>query len=164
MAKNNESIISSMLGRKIGRKEFFLANLFLVFIAVSVHYLIRYTISIQEIGLIKYAVLKNALSVIYLALLMPFVLGRLRDISASAWWSLLFWASLPIRELNILLAQEMMGVQINFAALPIAWDIALKISWLVVICAAILSLVLLFKPSSHNNSLQPTSAITRHLG
>ena len=86
----------------------------------------------------------------YLTLLQPVIVRRLRDINIAAWWVLLFWVSLPLSSANILAVQQLFGIQLNFAKLPLQWDLLYKAMYLVAIPATILFILLLVVPSRRN--------------
>jgi len=140
----------------ITRKGYFLALLIFTIVYISIHYLFNYFAPPNELGIIKYAVIKNIMAILYLILFMPFIAKRSRDISISLWWSTLFWLSLPLNNINILLFQEAMGIQLNFVSLSTGYDMPLNLFGLFSFGAVILSLLLLFKKSSHNKAFKPT--------
>ncbi|MDO6513735.1 DUF805 domain-containing protein [Neptuniibacter sp. 2_MG-2023] len=138
------------------RKEFLLAVIVLAAIAYLVSYLRESIYPLPETGIVQYALIKNLLALIYLTLLQPIIVRRLRDIKLSAWWVLLFWLTLPINVVNLLALQQIFGIQIDLANVPTGWGLLVNSLYLLAICTVILSIMLFVVPSRHNKKSHPT--------
>ena len=138
----------------LNRKGYFIALLTFSILYISIHYLFNYIIPPSELGIIKYGIIKNIMAISYLILLMPFIIKRSRDIRISLYWSILFWLALPLTNMNILLFQEITGIQFNFVSLSTGYDILFNMLGLFSSGAVILYFVLLFKKSSHNKAIK----------
>lgn len=136
------------------RREFFFAFTAVLAVAYLTNNLREYLYPLSESGIVQYALIKNFLAILYLALLQPFIVRRLRDINVAVWWVLLFWVSLPLSSANILAVQQLLGIQLNFAKLPLQWDLLYKAMYLVAIPATILFILLFVVQSRHNKQLK----------
>ena len=137
-----ENIFS--LKGNLNRLEFFYAFLCLTILAFGVNYLILNFIRSDSVSA-SYFIFKSMLDFIYLILLSPFIIRRLNDIDASAWWVLLLFVAYPFSLRNIVLIESILGYEINPFSIPI-----LFIEFAVIL----LLLVLLFRASSPNKRLK----------
>lgn len=144
-----------MLNGKINRRGFLIACVAIYLMMIATHYLLLWIMQLLDETGILFVELNSILSFIYLAVFIFFVVRRLNDINATVWWSLIFCIRALFSLRNIVLADYLWNIKIDPFATP-----------LVILNAAslILFLVLLFKASSHNTSLQPTPTLSRRLG
>ncbi len=124
----------------LNRKYFIFSFLLLSCLSVTIHYLILFLFNSLEMG-INYLIIKSFLALIYLALFMPFIIGRFKDAGVSPWWILIFWLATIFGLRNLILAQELWGIELNPFSIPML---------VIDISSFILILVLLFKPGNHD--------------
>ncbi len=122
------------------RKHFIFSFLLLSCLIVTIHYLILYLLNPLVVG-IDYLIIKSFLALVYLALFMPFIIGRFKDAGISPWWVLILWLATIFGLRNLILAQELWGIEINPFSIPML---------VIDISSFILILVLLFKPGNHD--------------
>jgi uncharacterized membrane protein YhaH (DUF805 family) len=72
---------------------------------------------------------------------MPFIIGRFKDAGVSPWWVLILWLATIFGLRNLILAQELWGIELNPFSIPML---------VIDISSFILILVLLFKPGNHD--------------